>query len=105
MESKGDIPPFDGSSAQPSKNARHRRTSGFGAFPSSAKFAGQLQQEHFKFVSAHTRLSKILEILEDDIDLRSLLRFLVPALFGNLPDRRGHSWGIKVKRFWWSFSP
>ena len=59
-----------------------------------------------RLVNAHTRtkVSKILEILEDDIDLRSRLRFLVPALFGNLPDRRGDSWGIKVARFWWSFA-
>ena len=57
-------------------------------------------------MSAHTRtrISKILEILEDGVGLRSLPRFLVPALFGDLPDRWGHSWGINAARFRRSFA-
>jgi hypothetical protein len=56
-------------------------------------------------VRTKTRVDKIFEMLDDDIDLRSLLRYLVPAFFGNLPDCRGHPWGIKVARFWWSLAP
>ena len=58
-------------------------------------------------MSGHTRtrVRRILKILEDGVDLRSLLRFLAPAFFGNLPDRRGNSYGIKTGRFWWSFAP
>jgi hypothetical protein len=58
-------------------------------------------------VSGYTRIRvrKILKTLEDDVDLQSLLRFLVPAFFGNLPDRRGNSYGIKAGRFWWSLAP
>lgn len=52
--------------------------------------------------SVHTRVSKILEILEDGVELRSLLRLPVPTPFGDLPHRRGHSWGFKEMRFQWS---
>ena len=55
-------------------------------------------------VRTKARVDKIFEMLDDDIDLRSLLRYLVPAFFGNLPDRRGHPWGVKVARFWWSLA-
>ena len=55
-------------------------------------------------MGAPTSVSGVLQIPENCVDLRSLLRFLVPALFSNLPDRRGDSWGIKVARFWWSFA-
>ena len=54
-------------------------------------------------VHTRTRVSKILERPEDCIDLRPLIRFPVPALLGNLPDRRGNSWSIKAVRCWWSF--
>ena len=50
------------------------------------------------FVGTRTRVSGGFEILEDGIDLRSLLRLLVPTLFGDLPDRWGHSWGSKWMR-------
>ena len=58
----------------------------------------------WSFVSTRTRFSKIFEILEDGVDFRSLLRFLVPTLFGDLPDCRGHSRGFKRTRLWWSFA-
>jgi hypothetical protein len=50
-------------------------------------------------VGAPTSISDILQRPEDCGDLRSLLRFLVPALFGDLPDRRGDPRGIKFARF------
>jgi hypothetical protein len=53
----------------------------------------------FELVSGHTRVSKILEMFEDDIDFWPRLHFLVPTPFGNLPDRRSYSWGIEVGRF------
>ena len=56
-------------------------------------------------MTARTRVSKIFKILEDHVDLRSFIGFLVPALFSDLPDRRGYSWGIKLKRFWWASAP
>ena len=51
-----------------------------------------------------TSVSNSLEISEDEVDLWSLLRFLMPALLGDLPDCRSHSWGIKTTRFWWPFA-
>ena len=45
------------------------------------------RQEHAKRARTRIRVSRILEMLEDDIDLRSLLRILVPAHFGDLPDQ------------------
>ena len=56
------------------------------------------------FVGAHTSISDILEMLEDGIDLWSLLRSLVPALLGDFPDRRGHPFGFKATRLRWSFA-
>ena len=55
-------------------------------------------------MGAPTSVSDVLQIPKDCVNLWSLLRFLVPALFSDLPDRRGDSWGIKVARFWWSFA-
>ena len=55
-------------------------------------------------MSAHTRIDKPFEILEDDVDLRSLLRVLVSTLFGDLPDRRGHPWGFETARLLWAFA-
>jgi len=56
-------------------------------------------------VSAHTRVSKmIFERLEDGVDFRSFLRFLMPTLLSNLPDRRGHPRGIKGTRSLWSLA-
>ena len=59
-------------------------------------------QTSTSFVSVHTRVSKIFEKPEDGVDLRSLLRFLLPALLRDLPDSRGHSWGIEGTRLGWS---
>lgn len=50
-----------------------------------------------------TCLNNVLEIPQDSFDFGSLLRFLVPALLCDLPDRRSHSRGFKVTRFWWPF--
>jgi len=49
-------------------------------------------------VAAPTNVSDILEILEDGVDLWSVPRFLIPALLGKLPDRWGHSRGLKRAR-------
>jgi len=38
---------------------------------------------------------KVFERLENIFDIWSFLRFLVPALLGNLPDRWGHSRDFK----------
>ena len=51
-----------------------------------------------------TRVSDILEVLEDDFGLRPLLRFLVPTFLGDRPNPWGDSWGIKVTRSLRSFS-
>ena len=42
-------------------------------------------------VGAPTSIGDALQALENGVDLWSLLRPLVPALLGDLPDRRGHS--------------
>ena len=55
-------------------------------------------------VTARTRVSKIFERSEDGVDLRSFHRFLMPTLLSNLPDRRGHPWGIKGMRHLWSLA-
>ena len=49
-----------------------------------------------------TRVSGMFEPLEDDLGFRSLLRFLVPALFGNLPDRWSNSRGFEASWLRWS---
>jgi hypothetical protein len=102
MGLKGDISLSNKSSTQPSKNSHHRWTSGIGAVPSSAVFEDQLPliPERNTFRESHTesRVSKILEIM-DCVHLRSLIRFLVLALFGDLLDCWGHSWGIKRRGF------
>ena len=51
------------------------------------------------FVSTRTCSGEIFERSEDMFDVWSLLRFLVPALLGDLPDRWGHSWDFKRSRF------
>ena len=42
--------------------------------------------------------------LEDCVGVWSLLRFLVPALLGDPPDRLGHSWSFKRVGFRWPFA-
>ena len=43
------------------------------------------------FVGAYTNATNFPEIVENGVGLRSLLRFLTPTPFGDLPDRRGYS--------------
>ena len=56
-------------------------------------------------MGAPTSVSDVLEILEDSLDLGSVLRFFIPALLGNLPNHCGHSWTIKTERLWRSLAP
>lgn len=42
--------------------------------------------------------------LDDGVGVWSFLRFLVPALLGDLPDRLGHSWNFKGVWFRWPFA-
>ena len=53
-------------------------------------------------VGAPTSVKDIFEILEDGLGFQSLLRFPVPALFGDLPDSRGNSRGFKTNWLRWS---
>jgi len=46
-----------------------------------------------------TRVGEIFKVLEDGLGFRPLLRFLVPALFGDLPDCRGNPRGFEASRF------
>ena len=55
-------------------------------------------------MGAPTGASNPLEILEDGVGFWSLLRFLVPTLLGDPPDRLGHSWSLKGVGFRWSFA-
>ena len=55
-------------------------------------------------VGAPASVNDVLEVLEGDFGLRPFPRFLTPALFSDLPDSRGHSWGFKTARFWWPFT-
>lgn len=54
---------------------------------------------------APTSIGDALEILEDGVGLRSLLRSLAPAFFSDLPDSRGDSRGFEATRLWWPFIP
>ena len=56
-------------------------------------------------LTARTRVNKIFKISEYHVDLRPFIGLLVPALFSDLPDRRGYSWGTKLTRFWWATAP
>jgi len=49
-------------------------------------------------MGAPTSVGDVYELLEDFVGLWSLSRSLVPALLGDLPDPRGHSWGIEGTR-------
>ena len=51
-----------------------------------------------------TRVGEIFKTLEDDLGFRSLPRFLMPALFRDHPDCRGHSRGVETARFLWAFA-
>ena len=55
-------------------------------------------------MSVRTGVNEIFEISKDSVDLWSLLRFLVPALLRDHPDRRGHSRGVETARLLWSFA-
>ena len=46
-------------------------------------------------MNARTCGEETFERSEDASDVWSLLRFLVPAPLGDLPDHWGHSWGFK----------
>ena len=52
-------------------------------------------------MGAPTGVGDFFEILEDDLSFRSLLRFIVPAPFGDLPDCRGYSGELKFSWFRW----
>lgn len=64
-----------------------------------------LWQTEVHFVGAPTRVSEIFKILEDVLGLRSLLRFLMPALFCDLPDQQGYSGGLEAAWLRWSLPP
>jgi len=49
-----------------------------------------------------TSVENSFETLEDSLGFRSLLRFLVPALSGDLPDFSGYSRGFKTAWFRWT---
>ena len=49
-----------------------------------------------------TRVKEGFKILEGGLDFQSLLRFLMPALSGDLPDSRGNSWGFEASWLRWS---
>ena len=49
-------------------------------------------------MGAPTSVSNLPEVLEDEVDLWSLLFFIVPAFFGDLPDCGGHPRGVKATR-------
>jgi len=49
-------------------------------------------------VGALTGVSEVFKTLKDDLGFWSLLCFLVPALFGNLPDCRGNPRSFKASR-------
>ena len=62
----------------------------------------QIRQLPWKREYAPTRISEFFKILEDDLGFRSLLRFLAPALFGDLPDRQGNSRSFEASWLLWS---
>ena len=49
-------------------------------------------------MGAPTIFIDTLETLENGVGFQSLLRFLAPALFGDLPDTCGHSGSFKAAR-------
>ena len=49
-------------------------------------------------MGAPTIFIDTLETLENGVGFQSLLRFLAPALFGDLPDTCGHSRSLEATR-------
>ena len=59
----------------------------------------------FRFLGVLTIVATDLpKILEDNLRIRALLRFLVPARLGDRPNLSGDPWGLEATRPRWPFT-